>query len=76
MIVPLAMRLLSSQDAITATCLRGAAYLGGMTTRALSAADNGDTSGSRKKVTMAFIGVSAALDLADASYGQAIDARS
>ncbi len=76
LIVPLAMRMLGSQDAITATCLRGAAYLGGMTTRALSAADNGDISGSRKKVTMAFIGVSTALDLADASYGQAIDARS
>ncbi len=76
LIVPLATGALGSPDAITATCLRGAAYLGGMTSRGLSAADNGDTTGKRKKVTMAFIGVSAALDLADASYGQAIDSRS
>lgn len=75
LVVPLAIKALTSQDAITATSLRGAAYLSGMVTRAMSAADNGDTTGTRKKVTLAFIAVSATLDLTDASYGQAVDAR-
>lgn len=75
LIVPLADGSLTSKDAITATCLRSAAYLSNMATRGLSAADNGDTTGGRQKVTLAFIAVSAALDLSDASYGQAIDSR-
>lgn len=74
LIIPLANGSLNNADAITATCLRGAAYLSNMSTRGLSSADNGDATGKRKKVTIAFLAVSTALDLADASYGQSIDA--